>query len=71
MLSLTKLVAWWLMALCALYANPVRSEQSLRENDARHLPQWLRVSGETCVRYETLDGQFRANGQRGDQLLLF
>ena len=71
MLSLTKLVPWWLMALCALCADPARSEQSLRENDARHLPEWLRVSGESRVRFETLDGQFRAYGQGGDQLLSF
>ena len=31
----------------------------------------ISLSGEARVRYETLDGQFRANGQGGDQLLLF
>ena len=32
-------------------------------------PSWLSVSGEARVRYETLEGQFRAGGNGGDQLL--
>ena len=30
---------------------------------------WLTLEGETWARFETLDGQFRANGKGGDQLL--
>lgn len=34
-------------------------------------PDWLRLRGETRVRYETLEGQFRAGGSGGDQALAF
>ena len=33
------------------------------------LPDWLKLDGETRARFETLGGQFRANGSGGDQLL--
>ena len=35
------------------------------------LPEWLSLQGETRVRYETLQNQFRANRDGSDQLLLF
>ncbi len=34
---------------------------------ALDLPEWLKLSVESRFRYETLDNQFRANGQGGDQ----
>ncbi len=34
-------------------------------------PDWLTLRGEARMRYETLDGQFRAGGAGGDQALAF
>lgn len=38
-------------------------------HDALNLPAWLSLSVENRVRYENLDGQFRANAEGGDQQL--
>jgi hypothetical protein len=35
------------------------------------MPDWLTVSGQHRTRYETLDNQFRANGNGNDQILVF
>jgi len=37
--------------------------------DALGAPEWLTIAGESRLRFETLDGQFRAGGSGGDQLL--
>ncbi|HEX9647505.1 MAG TPA: hypothetical protein VGB88_08410, partial [Alphaproteobacteria bacterium] len=37
--------------------------------EAAGLPDWLSVTGTHRIRYETLDGQFRAGGKGGDQVL--
>jgi hypothetical protein len=37
---------------------------------ALDLPAWLKLSVESRFRYETLDNQFRANGQGGDQVFV-
>jgi hypothetical protein len=36
-------------------------------HDALNLPKWLAMSVEQRTRYETQDGQFKANGRGGDQ----
>ena len=42
-----------------------------RLQEALGLPSWLTLSIEHRTRYETLDNQFRARGQGGDQVIAF
>jgi len=41
-----------------------------RLQEALNLPEWVSLSVQSRYRYETLDGQFRAGGQGGDQSLV-
>ena len=61
-----------LTALSALaLAGASQAEEPWQLATAVGAPDWLKLSGETRVRYETLDGQFRAGREGSDQLLLF
>lgn len=61
----------WAFALMAHICSVAEAEEAFRLKDAVDTPAWLTLKGETRVRYETLQGQFRAGGEGGDQLLLF
>jgi len=56
-------------AACLLAAPPSGSAATWLVRDQVGAPDWLRFSGEYRLRYETLDGQFRAGGAGGDQAL--
>lgn len=66
----TGAAAVWLacVASIATAADPAPPWRLGRELD---LPKWLEISGEQRTRYETLDGQFRAGRDGGDQALTF
>jgi len=53
----------WLDTFAAEKPKPWRVSESLG------LPEWIDVSGSHRIRYETLDGQFRAGRTGGDQML--
>ena len=57
--------------LFCLPAAPAAADEPFRLDEALNAPDWLTLSGEARVRYESLGGQFRAGREGGDQLLLF
>ena len=52
-----------------LFPQAVGASSGTSARGGDSLPEWLSFNGEARIRYETLDNQFRANGQGGDQLL--
>jgi len=61
------LIASFLFGVCAASAG---AEEPFRLESEVKAPDWLTLKGEARVRYESLDGQFRAGRDGSDQLLL-
>ncbi len=59
------------LALLAQVQSLAHGDEPFRLEDAVEAPDWLTLTGETRVRYESLEGQFRAGREGSDQLLLF
>lgn len=65
-----KSIYWALLILC-LNSPLNASPDSWSLDHALKTPEWLSISGQSRVRYELLDEQFRAGGNGDDQILVF
>lgn len=64
-------VLWLALILPCPHATAASPEGPWRLSPNIGLPDWFQLSGTHRTRYETLDSQFRAGGQGGDQMLAF
>jgi hypothetical protein len=60
-----------LIGISAIASAEETKTKLWRLQRALHLPDWIALSVEQRTRYETLDNQFRARGQGGDQVIAF
>jgi len=58
-----------ILVACLLLNDPALAEQPWRLRDALALPAWVKLDVQHRLRYESLDGQYRAGGEGGDQQL--
>ena len=56
---------------CLILGTKAAAAEPWRLQNAVNAPNWLTLSGNARLRYETLDGQFRAGGEGGDQVLVW